>query len=199
MNGSIGRSAARTSFLRRALLAAALGFGVAGSGNGQEDARLERSRELATALQQSLGARLSTAISAGGLIGAIDVCNVEAPEIAAGLSAGAGASVGRTSLRVRNPDNAPDEDARSTLERFELEWQRDDRVPPESFVVAADGGARYMRAIPTQALCVGCHGPALAADLAAAIAARYREDRATGFEVGTLRGAFLIDWPAQTQ
>jgi hypothetical protein len=187
----------RMDSLHGALLAATLGFGIAGSGDTQEDTRVERSRDLATALQQSLGARLSTAISGGGVIGAIDVCNVEAPEIAASLSAGAGARVGRTSLRVRNPDNAPDDTARITLESFELEWQRDNGAPPESFVVAADGSARYMRAIPTQALCVTCHGPALAADVAAAIAARYPADRATGFTVGTLRGAFLIDWPAQ--
>lgn len=198
MNGSVERPVQGTFWLHGALLAAALGFGIAGSVDTQEDTRVERSRELATTLQQTLGARLSTAISAGGVIGAIDVCNVDAPEIADRLSAGAGARVGRTSLRVRNPANAPDDKARSTLESFELEWQRDKGAPPESFVVGTDGSARYMRAIPTQALCVACHGPALAADVAAAIAARYPADRATGFEVGTLRGAFIIDWPAQT-
>jgi hypothetical protein len=198
MNDAVERAVPRTFLLHGALVAAALGFGIAGSGDTQEDTRLERSRELATALQQALGERLSTAINAGGVIGAIDVCNVEAPEIAAGLSASAGARVGRTSLRVRNPDNAPDDRARVILEQFELEWQRDEGAPPESFVVAPDGSARYMRAIPTQALCVACHGPALSADVAAAIAARYPADRATGFTIGTLRGAFLIDWPAQT-
>jgi hypothetical protein len=71
---------------------------------------------IATELQQTLGARLAAAINDDGVIGAIDVCNVEAPEIAARLSASAGAHVGRTSLKVRNPDNEPDDDARRTLE-----------------------------------------------------------------------------------
>jgi hypothetical protein len=164
--------------------------------DAQEDPRIARSRELATSLQQSLGARLTAAISAGGPIGAIDVCKVEAPQIAAQLSAAAEARVGRTALKVRNSNNAPDSAARAVLERFELAWRGDPSTPPDMFSVAADGSARYMRAIPTQALCVTCHGPALAPDVAAAIAARYPNDAATGFAVGDLRGAFVIDWPA---
>jgi Protein of unknown function (DUF3365) len=179
--------------------AALAAVSAASSGAAQDDPRLARSRELATALQQTLGARLSAAIGATGTIGAIEVCNVEAPEIAERLSADGGARVRRTSLKVRNAANEPDARARTALERFEVSWQRDASVPPEEFSVAADGSARYMRAIPTQALCVACHGPTLAPELAAAIALRYPADRAIGFSVGTLRGAFLIDWPAATE
>jgi hypothetical protein len=180
-----------------ALLAA---FGIASSGAAQDDdERLARSRELATELQQALGARLTAALGERGPVGAIEVCSLEAPEIAARLSASSGAAVGRTSLRVRNPANEPDDEARTTLERFERAWQRDAGAPPEDFAVAVDGSARYMRAIPTQPLCVTCHGPAIAPELAAAIAQRYPTDRATGFAQGSLRGAFLIEWPAAAE
>jgi len=54
---------------------------------------------------------------------------------------------------------------------------------------------RYMRAIPTDALCLTCHGKTLAPDLAAAIARNYPGDQATGFELGQLRGAFSVTWP----
>jgi hypothetical protein len=175
------------------LVAAALCIGTAAA---QEDPRAARGRELAGALQQELGARLTAAIGSGGPVNAIGVCNVEAPAIAAQLSTSAGAQVGRTSLKVRNPANAPDDDARATLQSFESAWRRDTSAPPESFTVAADGSARYMKAIPTQPLCVICHGATLAPEVAAAIEARYRNDAATGFAVGDLRGAFLIDWPA---
>jgi mono/diheme cytochrome c family protein len=179
-----------------ALLAA---FGIASSAAAQDDERLTRSRELATELQQALGARLTAALGERGPVGAIEVCSLEAPEIAARLSTSSGAAVGRTSLRVRNPANEPDDEARTTLERFELAWQRDASAPPEDFAVATDGSARYMRAIPTQPLCVTCHGPAIAPELAAAIAERYPTDRATGFAPGSLRGAFLIEWPAAAE
>jgi hypothetical protein len=162
----------------------------------QDDPRAARSRELATALQQELGARLTAAIASGGPVSAIGVCNVEAPGIAERLSTSAGARVGRTALKVRNPANAPDAAARATLESFAAAWRPDASAPPERFMLAADGSARYMRAIPTQPLCVVCHGTAIAPDVAAAIAARYPSDAATGFEAGDLRGAFVIDWPA---
>jgi hypothetical protein len=51
-----------------------------------------------------------------------------------------------------------------------------------------------MRAIPTAPVCTTCHGATVAPDVAAAIAARYPEDRATGFSPGDLRGAFSIAW-----
>jgi hypothetical protein len=146
-------------------------------------------------LQQALGARLTAALAADGPVGAIEVCSLEALEIARRLSAEAGAKVGRTSLKVRNPANAPDAAASAALERFEVAWQREPSTPPEAFTVAAAGSARYMRAIPTQPLCLTCHGSALAPDVAAAIELRYPTDRATGFSVGSLRGAFIVEWP----
>lgn len=181
--------------LRYGVLAAAA-IALAPLAVAQDDPRLAQAQQLATALQQELGTRLTAAIASGGPVSAIGVCNVEAPGIAERLSAGAGARVGRTSLRVRNPTNAPDDAARTTLQSFETAWRQSPGKPPEVFDVAADGSARYMRGIPTQPLCVVCHGTAVAPDVAAAIAARYPNDTATGFEVGDLRGAFIIDWSA---
>ena len=194
------RSSAVRDTVRVLVAACAVGAAMSSPATqAQEDARLARSRELAAALQQALGARLTAAMSQGGALAAIDVCNVEAPQIAERISTDAGARVSRTSLKVRNAANAPDDQARATLERFEREWPTAGGSPPESFSAATDGSARYMRAIPTQPLCLTCHGPALAPDLGAAIRARYPNDRATGFDVGTLRGAFLIDWPATSE
>ena len=162
----------------------------------QEDPRLARSRELAGSLQQALGSRLMATLGSEGPVAAIEVCQVEAPVIAAGLSAGAQARVGRTALKVRNPANTPDADARGVLEQFDATWAADRSAPPESFTIAQDGSARYMSGIVTQGLCVTCHGATLTPELAAAVAERYPADEATGYAVGDLRGAFLIDWPA---
>jgi hypothetical protein len=46
----------------------------------------------------------------------------------------------------------------------------------------------------TAPLCLTCHGPTLAADVAAAVAARYPRDEATGFAAGDLRGALYVVW-----
>jgi hypothetical protein len=58
------------------------------------------------------------------------------------------------------------------------------------------GSARYLQAIPMQPLCIACHGSELSTEVSDALAQRYPQDEATGFAVGELRGAFLIEWPA---
>jgi hypothetical protein len=166
----------------------------------EDSAWVEQSRQLATQLGGQLKGELSKAIAEGGPVAAINVCYLRAPEIAAQLSQASGARVGRTALRVRNPSNAPDELERSVLEQFSADVGSGpvDR-PLEAVFEIRRGDAverRYMRAIPTDALCLTCHGKVLAPELAAAIARDYPKDQATGFEQGQLRGAFSVVWPA---
>ena len=51
---------------------------------------------------------------------------------------------------------------------------------------------QYMSAIPTQKLCLGCHGKSIAPEVKAKLAELYPEDKATGFSEGDLRGAFVV-------
>ncbi len=159
-----------------------------------EDVRLVQSRELSMQLGKGLKQALMAAMAEGGPVAAIDVCRVEAPKIAAGLS-DKNVRVGRTALKVRNPLNSADSEQRRVLESFE---QRLAAGEPgagiEQFDHTYRGGARYMKAIVTQPMCLACHGPSLAPDIAAAIRERYPDDAATGFEAGSLRGAFVVDW-----
>ena len=165
-----------------------------------DTAWVDQSRQLTMQLGGQLKGELTKAIAEGGPIAAINVCYLRAPEIAAQLSQASGARVGRTALRVRNPSNAPDELERSVLEQFATDLGSGpiDR-PLEAVFEIRRGDAverRYMRAIPTDALCLTCHGKVLAPELAAAIARDYPKDQATGFEQGQLRGAFSVVWPA---
>ncbi len=158
------------------------------------DPRLVESRELAARLQQQLGARLVSALSAGGPAEAIEACRVDAPEIAQRLSGEAGARVGRTALKVRNPANASDPEQQAVMHEFARLLDLG-AGPPERFDIRSDGGARYMRAIVTQPMCLACHGASLAPEVSAALARLYPQDQATGFAAGELRGAFVIEWP----
>jgi hypothetical protein len=165
-----------------------------------DTAWVDQSRQLAMQLGGQLKAELTQAIAEGGPMAAINVCYLRAPEIAAQLSQASGARVGRTALRVRNPSNAPDDLERSVLEQFATDLGSGpiDR-PLEAVFEIRRGDAverRYMRAIPTDALCLTCHGKTIAPELAAAIARDYPKDEATGFEQGQLRGAFSVVWPA---
>ncbi len=160
------------------------------------DTRLDTSRGLAASLQKELGGRLKSALASDGPESAIEVCQLDALAIGALISADTPARVGRTALKVRNPANSADDNARIVLESFEQQMAEGISGPVEHFAVSDDGSARYMKAIVTQPMCLACHGRALSAEVSAALEQRYPQDQATGFAAGDLRGAFIIDWPA---
>ena len=162
----------------------------------------ERSRALADQLTSELQAELKQAMQQGGPVAAIEVCRTRAPQVAARLSASAGAYVGRTAMRVRNPANAPDDLERGVMAGFAsalAQGPASASAPPEAVIeIRSESGIerRYLRAIPMQPLCLACHGTTLAPEVAAAVARDYPQDAATGFEPGQLRGAVTVRWPA---
>lgn len=158
------------------------------------------SRAIADRLGSQLKAELGKALQDGGPVAAIGICKLRAPAIASELSRQSGAFVSRTALRVRNPSNAPDDVQREVLGQFADELARGTPSQPLEAVFEVRRGAeverRYLRAIPMDALCTACHGATLAPEIAAAIQRDYPQDQATGFEVGRLRGAISVRWPA---
>lgn len=152
----------------------------------------------AAALGGQLKQALQAAIAEGGPVAGIEVCSIRAPEIAENVS-GKDREVGRTSLKVRNPDNAPDSWEARMLEDFERRLAAGEAPGQiETFAVRRQGERRFghwMKAIPTQGLCTACHGQDLQPEVAEAIDAAYPQDRARGFSVGDLRGAFSVEVP----
>lgn len=156
-----------------------------------------RSTHLANAFQSELQAALKAALASGGPVAAIEVCAQAAPAIAERLSRESGAEVRRTALQPRNPAAKPDAFERETMTAWRARPLDPSGKPMvRSAAVPTDQGPafRWMRAIPTQAMCLQCHGEAIAPDVAAAISARYPDDKATGFREGQLRGALSIRW-----
>ncbi|MEJ2513975.1 MAG: DUF3365 domain-containing protein [Gammaproteobacteria bacterium] len=180
--------------LRLIVSAAVLWTGVVAAGAPEDPAAAGRQ------IAMDFGSRLKTALGGAmaedGPNAAVDVCHTRAPAIAEAVSEESGADVGRTALKVRNPENAPDADERSVLEAFARQLSRDSDTVPEKVMRLDDGRVRYMRAIVTQPLCLTCHGSQLSPAVTEVIDARYPEDQARGFSVGELRGAFTITWPA---
>lgn len=181
--------------VRTALLAASMAFAPAAFGDAEAPEWVAEARQKSVQLGSRLLDALREALAARGPTGGVEVCNIRAPEIAGRLSDDR-FDVGRTALRVRNPNNAPNEWEKSVLERFERSMtQGADPAGLEEWHVesSADGRVgRYMKAIPTGPQCVLCHGENIAADLRETIQRLYPEDRATGFAPGELRGAFSV-------
>ena len=144
-------------------------------------------------LQKRLGERLKAEIARAGPAAAIEVCNVEAPGIAAEVVAREGFAFGRTSDRLRSPANAPRPWVQPWLARNA--GQRAGNVKPAAYDLGDRIGV--VRPIGTQPLCLLCHGDPETIDPAvkAELARRYPADRATGFTEGELRGAFWAEVP----
>lgn len=154
--------------------------------------KVEKAEAAAAELGKRLKARLMETIGSEGPVAAIRVCSEEAPEIAREVSAQAGLTVSRTSLKTRNPDNAPDGRERAVLELWR---NKVDAGTPGAALepFASDGGDfLWMKPIVVEPPCLMCHGSDVPEAVAEAIAKRYPQDRATGYSAGDLRGAFVV-------
>lgn len=160
-----------------------------------EPSAAERAQVLAEAsaaiqpFKKRLSEALTDAMSKAGPEAAIEVCSRDAPRFAAEASKPT-LTVGRSSLKLRNPNNA----ARPWLAPVLTEL---DALP------SAEGSQRivkldeqhfgYAEAITLKPLCATCHGTHVAPDLTAKIREHYPNDQATGYEPGQLRGVFWAE------
>lgn len=164
-------------------------------------ARADASRAVVKAFMGELLGELQAAMQDGGAVNAIAVCNTKAPEIAAKAGSERGWRVARTSLKPRNPDNAPDAWETAVLKKFEARKAAGEDPAQieysEVVTVKAKKQFRYMKAIaiPQYAPCLQCHGKEIAPEVRAKLKALYPKDRATGYGTGDIRGAFTISQP----
>jgi len=157
-----------------------------------------KARTAALELGKTLKRTLLATMQAEGAVAAIGVCHEDAPAIASAVGDRLAVDVGRTALRWRNPANAPDDWQSATMKGFAAAL--DDGAAPSSLFAhrrraTAEGVTNeVLLPIVTEGPCLACHGSELAPAVAAAIDARYPHDRARGFSVGDLRGAFRVEW-----
>jgi hypothetical protein len=186
-----------------------VGVVLAGAGAGRagevpsDDPRVEsaviEARVAAGELAAKLKALLQEELAAGGFDGAIAVCAKVAQESTAEYRKTFKNDIRRVSLRRRNPANEPDDYERAVLESFDA-LPVDARPEAEHWEVVTEDGQeslRYLKPLVTAGLCLTCHGPreTLAPAVAEALDEHYPDDRATGFDVGDVRGAVTIRIP----
>jgi len=147
----------------------------------------QRIKRFATSLKSAL----VSAIQEQGLVHAVDVCHSVAPQIAEELST-EGWQVARTSLKTRNQDNQAGIWEHDMLEDFDRRFKAGTPAGELTASLHSDTQFRYMKAIPTDKVCLACHGTKVDSTLSEAINNKYPQDRAVGFTLEDIRGAFTL-------
>ena len=82
------------------------------------------------------------------------------------------------------------------MQRFETRLASGEAIQKLIFKEKVDSESgsqwRMMKAIPTDKVCLSCHGKKIAEPIQARIEAHYPDDLATGFKLGDIRGAFTV-------
>jgi hypothetical protein len=145
------------------------------------------------ALAGTLKGELEAAMKTGGPVEAMSICNTKAPAIAEAVSATTGMNISRVSLKNRNPDVGKANDWQiAVLNDFEAKKAAGTAPSDLVYSQVVDNEFRFMKAIPTGAVCLKCHGTDLSPAVTAKLTELYPSDKATGYKEGDLRGAFVV-------
>lgn len=149
-------------------------------------------------LVTTLSAALTAAVQEGGLNQGVVICQTQAlPLTQASFSGSPSRVTGlkRTSLKVRNPANAPDSAEEAALVRVAQMLADGDPLPDLlvqqiSATAESDPELRIYKPLKVAAKCLACHGdPAtFSTKLRTSLAQRYPQDTATGYAAGDWRG-----------
>jgi hypothetical protein len=162
--------------------------------SSEESKFLEQGKSIASATFTALSGKLTAAIEEKGISGAVEYCNIAAMPLVDSLSKANNATIRRTSLRVRNPENAPNNWERGILADFETKMQNGEEPKPVVKLVD-ERTVAFAAPIKTLPLCVKCHGEigtGIVASDYLTIKKLYPEDEAIGFQEGQLRGMWSI-------
>jgi hypothetical protein len=154
--------------------------------------------EIAAQAQTVLISSLTKAIADKGLVEAVAYCNLIAVDTLVQTAKTYNASIKRTALKLRNPNNSPNAMELQLLEAYA--YNSENGLALEDNVQLIDQGTKvlFTRPITLAApLCLNCHGSKenLLPELQAKIDALYPEDQATGFQLNDFRGMWSISLP----
>jgi Protein of unknown function (DUF3365) len=149
-------------------------------------------------LPPKLMAVVRNEIQAHGLDGAVAACNEKAPALAKEASQANGMQIRRVSLKNRNPKAVPDAWEATVLQDFDRRAALGEAPANlEASTVEKQNGRtvfRYMKALPTQDMCLACHGKPAEMEpvVLQKIKTLYPMDKATGYSAGQIRGAITL-------
>ncbi len=136
---------------------------------------------------------LKKAIKTKGLEHAVEFCAVKAPEITKKINQqNKEWTIKRVSLKNRNPSAKPDNWERKVLKMFDKRQSNGESAKKMAYSEMVNGEFRFMKAQGVQGVCLSCHSKNIAKNIKSAIDKHYPNDKATGYSLGQIRGAFSL-------
>ena len=150
--------------------------------------------EIVESATKELGMNLMSKMKEGGVDLAIPFCHASAMPITGEIAKKYQAEIKRTSYKIRNPKNIPNEEETEILTQFLNSYKTG--IPAESIVQKVnDNKIVFYAPIIMKKQCLACHGivgQELAIRTDSIIKSFYPDDQATGFKEGELRGLWKV-------
>lgn len=140
----------------------------------------------------TLKPELKKALKKGGPAYAISVCSEKAPAIAHQLQNDTGWYIKRVSLKPRNPLAKPDPWEEKVLKMFDERQAKGEDPKKMAYAEVVDGKYRFMKAQGVEQVCLNCHAAKVKPEVEAALKEKYPNDKARGYSLGQVRGAFSL-------
>jgi hypothetical protein len=168
----------------------------------EKDKVVEIGEKSANFLFKNIKGELQKALIKEGPYAAVNVCSARALKITKKVEKALnhGIKIKRTSLKYRNPKNAPDKYELEALKYFENYYRENKRLPDYYIQTVKEGSKvyyRYYKPLKVGSLCLTCHGTGIDPMLKKIIKEKYPHDRATGYKLGDFRGVIRVSIPAK--
>ncbi len=149
--------------------------------------------------QSQLISNLQNAIAEQGVAEAVEYCKINATSILDSVALDDGIIIRRVSNRFRNPDDQPNEEEEQLLEAYE--YNSEQGIESDPNIQKFENGEVYLYTkaiVISKGLCLSCHGnqnTEIEGETLEKINALYPDDKATGHQMGDLRGMWSIRIP----
>lgn len=160
----------------------------------------EKGSEFVEATQKVLASNLVGAIQEKGTEGALEFCSIQAIPLTDSMAVELQAHIKRVTDQPRNPDNLANESELEYIRSAKSDLSEGNEVTPA--IHYANGKVVGYYPIITNQLCMQCHGNENSQINQATleqIKTLYPEDQATGYDVGELRGIWVVEMEEQSE
>lgn len=156
-------------------------------------AYIEKGMNIAKNSGKTLKGKLSAAIKSGGLQNGVTTCNNIAQKIMDSLSIVHNAKIKRTTMKLRNPTDAPDHQELSMMSEYNKLFNEGKKLKP--VVRQYNDSIRFYAPIFIEDVCLKCHGiigENIKQENYNLIKKHYPRDEAIDYKLGDLRAIWSV-------